>query len=63
MIMKIVEIGNDRKAIAHSMNDIGQAISVFDQVLLVIVLLIMIFVFGKLFSWLNIHDHEMLPMN
>jgi hypothetical protein len=46
MIMKIVEIGTDRKAIASSMNDIGQAIAVFDQVLVVIAFLIMIFVFG-----------------
>lgn len=47
MIMKVVEIGTDRKAIASSMNDIGQAIGVFDQVLSLIAFLIMIFVFGK----------------
>jgi hypothetical protein len=47
MIMKVVEIGTDRKAIASSMNDIGQAIGVFDQVLALIAFLIMIFVFGK----------------
>ena len=47
MIMKVVEISTDRKAIASSMNDIGQAIGVFDQVLVLIAFLIMIFVFGK----------------
>jgi hypothetical protein len=47
MIMKVVEIGTDRKAIASSMNDIGQAIAVFDQVLALIAFLIMIFVFGE----------------
>jgi hypothetical protein len=47
MIMKVVEIGIDRKSIASSMNDIGQAIAVFDQVLATIAFLIMIFVFGK----------------
>lgn len=47
MIMKVVEIGADRKAIASSMNDIGQAILVFDQVLVLIAFLIMIFVLGE----------------
>jgi hypothetical protein len=47
IIMKVAEIGTDRKAIASSMNDIGQAIGVFDQVLALISFLIMIFVFGK----------------
>ena len=48
MIMKVVEIGTDRKAIASSMNDIGQAIAVFDQVLFLIAFIIAIFVYGKL---------------
>jgi hypothetical protein len=47
IIMKVVEIGTDRKAIASSMNDIGQAIGVFDQVLALFAFLIMVFVFGK----------------
>jgi hypothetical protein len=47
MIMKVVEIGRDRKAIAKSMNDIGQAIAVFDQVLVIVALILIIFVFGK----------------
>lgn len=47
MIMKVVEIGTDRKAIASSMNDIGQAIGNFDQILALIAFLIMIFVFGE----------------
>ncbi len=49
MIMKVVEIGTDRKAIASSMNDIGQAIAVFDQVLFLIAFIIAIFVYGKYF--------------
>lgn len=48
MVMKVIEISADRKAIASSMNDIGQAIAVFDQVLVLISLLIIVFVFGKL---------------
>lgn len=45
MIMKIVEIGRDRKSIASSMKDIGQAIRVLDQVLVTIALVIIVFVF------------------
>lgn len=48
MIRKVVEIGKERKAITHSMKDIGQALTVFDNILLFIVLLIVIFVFRKL---------------
>lgn len=47
MIRKVVEIGKERKAIAKSMQDIGQALSVFDGILLFVVLLIVIFVFRK----------------
>jgi hypothetical protein len=47
MIMKVIEIGTDRRAIASSMNDIGQAIGAFDQVLELITFLIITFVFGK----------------
>lgn len=47
MIRKVVDIGKERKAIASSMKDIGQALGVFDQILIFIVLLIVIFVFCK----------------
>lgn len=47
MIRKVVEIGKERKAIANSMKDISQALAVFDQILMFIVLLIVIFVFCK----------------
>ncbi len=49
MIMKVVEIGRDRKAIAASMRDVGQAIGVLDQVLIAVLFVITIFVFGMLF--------------
>ncbi|KAG4034176.1 hypothetical protein MFRU_003g01490 [Monilinia fructicola] len=45
MIMKVVDIGRDRKSIANSMRDVGQAIGVLDQVLLIIVLIIVIFAY------------------
>ena len=48
MIRKVVEIGKERKAITHSMKDIGQALTVFDNILLFVVLLIVVFVFRKL---------------
>lgn len=47
MVRKVVEIGKERKAIANSMKDISQALAVFDQVLLFIVLLLVVFVFRK----------------
>lgn len=47
MIMKVVDIGRDRKSIANSMRDVGQAIGVLDQVLLVIVLILVIFAYSK----------------
>ncbi|KAI0182144.1 Mechanosensitive ion channel-domain-containing protein [Hypoxylon sp. FL1284] len=50
MVRKIVEIGKERKAIGNSMKDIGQALAVFDQVLLFIVLLIVIFIFLAFFQ-------------
>lgn len=46
MIMKIVEIGRDRKAISASMRDVGQAIGVLDQVLVAILFIIVVFIFG-----------------
>ncbi|KAI1381090.1 Mechanosensitive ion channel-domain-containing protein [Hypoxylon crocopeplum] len=50
MIRKIVGIGKERKAIGNSMKDISQALAVFDQVLLFIVLLIVIFIFLAFFQ-------------
>jgi hypothetical protein len=47
MIMKIVEIGRDRKAISASMRDVGQAIGVLDQILVAVLFVIVIFIFGE----------------
>jgi hypothetical protein len=47
MVRKIVEMGKERKAINEGMKDIGQAIGVFDNILLFIVLLIVIFIFRE----------------
>ena len=47
MIMKIVDIGRDRKSISHSMRDVGQAIGVLDQILLTVLSVIIIFIFGE----------------
>lgn len=47
MVRKVVEMGKERKAIANSIKDIGQALGVFDQILQVLVLLIVIFVFCR----------------
>jgi hypothetical protein len=40
MIIKVVEISRDRKAISASMRDVGQAIGVFDQILVVVLLIV-----------------------
>ena len=47
MILKVVEIGRDRKSIAASMHDVGQAIGVLDNILCVVLLVIVVFIFGK----------------
>ncbi len=47
MIMKVVDIGRDRKAINASMRDVGQAIGVLDTVLCSVLLIVVIFVFGR----------------
>lgn len=47
MVRKVTEMGKERKAIAEGMKDIGQALQVFDKILLFAVLLIVIFVFRK----------------
>lgn len=46
MIMKVVEIGRDRKSISSSMRDVGQAIGVLDQILVAVLLVIIVFIFG-----------------
>lgn len=50
MIRKVVDIGKERKAIANSMKDISQALTVFDKVLLFIVTLIVVFIFLAFFQ-------------
>ncbi|KAB5585423.1 mechanosensitive ion channel [Coniochaeta sp. 2T2.1] len=50
MVRKVVDIGKERKAIANSMKDISQALGVFDQILMFVVLLIVIFVFLACFQ-------------
>ncbi|KAI0397179.1 serine/threonine protein kinase [Xylariaceae sp. FL0594] len=50
MVRKVVDIAKERKAIGNSMQDIGQALGVFDKILLFIVLLIVIFVFLAFFQ-------------
>ncbi|KAL3424169.1 mechanosensitive ion channel [Phlyctema vagabunda] len=45
MIMKVVEVGRDRKSIAKSMRDVGQAIGVLDQILVTILFVIVVFIF------------------
>ncbi|KAK1774807.1 Mechanosensitive ion channel-domain-containing protein [Copromyces sp. CBS 386.78] len=50
MIRKVVDIGKERKAIAHSMKDISQALTVFDKVLLFVVLIIVIIIFLVVFQ-------------
>ncbi|KAI0025859.1 serine/threonine protein kinase [Xylariomycetidae sp. FL0641] len=50
MIRKVVEVGKERKAIASSMKDISQALGVFDNVLLFVVLLIVVFIFLAFFQ-------------
>ncbi|KAI1353227.1 Mechanosensitive ion channel-domain-containing protein [Xylaria sp. FL0043] len=50
MIRKVIAVGKERKAITHSMQDIGQALGAFDKILLFIVLLLVIFVFLAFFQ-------------
>ncbi|KAH6676024.1 serine/threonine protein kinase [Plectosphaerella plurivora] len=45
MSRKIVEISKERKAITEGMKDIGQALRVFDKVLMFVVVLIVVFIF------------------
>jgi hypothetical protein len=47
MIRKVMEIGKERKAIAEGMKDIGQALKAFDEVLMFVVLLVVVFIFRK----------------
>ncbi|TQW00561.1 hypothetical protein V2A60_001636 [Cordyceps javanica] len=50
MIRKTVEMGQERKAIAEGMKDIGQALRVLDKVLLFIVLIIVVLIFLVFFN-------------
>ncbi|PHH74010.1 hypothetical protein CDD82_5161 [Ophiocordyceps australis] len=50
MVRKVVEVGTERKAIGEGMKDIGQALRVFDKVLLFVVFLIVIFIFLFFFN-------------
>lgn len=50
MIRKVVEIGKERKAIANSMKDISQALTVFDKILLFVVTIIVIIIFLAVFQ-------------
>lgn len=45
MVLKVVELGKERKAISEGMKDIGQALRAFDKVLLFVVLIVSIFIF------------------
>lgn len=45
MIVKVVSMSRERKAIANSMHDIGDAISVLDSVLVAVAFVIIIFIF------------------
>jgi hypothetical protein len=56
MIRKVVEIGKERKAIGHSMKDIGQALAVFDKVLLFVVLIVVIIIFRTFSSIYRLHS-------
>ncbi|OAA43742.1 Mechanosensitive ion channel family protein [Metarhizium rileyi] len=49
MVRKTVEMGTERKAIGEGMKDIGQALRVFDKVLMFVVLLITVFIFFVFF--------------
>ena len=46
MIMKVIEISKERKAITSSMRDVGQAIGVLDQIISGILMIIIIFIFS-----------------
>lgn len=50
MVMKVVELGKERKAISEGMKDIGQALQAFDKVLLFIVFIVSIFIFLWVFQ-------------
>lgn len=50
MVLKVVEMGQERKAISEGMKDIGQALRVFDKILLFFVFLLVILVFLLFFQ-------------
>jgi hypothetical protein len=53
MILKVVEIGRDRKSVSSSMRDVGQAIGVLDQVAITVLFVIIVFIFGMFPPSLN----------
>lgn len=55
MVRKVVDIGKERKAISEGMKDISQALTVFDNILLFVVLLIVIFIFLAFFQSSFVH--------
>lgn len=54
MILKVIEVGRERKAISASMRDVGQAIGVLDQILSAILLIIIILIFGTSLEQLQV---------
>ena len=50
MILTVCEFGKERHSIANSLHDVDQAINSLDSLLCVIIFVMVIFVFGKLFS-------------
>ena len=60
MVLKVVDIGKERKAIANSMKDIGQALGVFDEILLFVVCIIVIIIF-RMFFLLHVHNSSLRP--
>lgn len=50
MVRKVADMGKERKALANSMKDISEALAVFDNVLLAVVLVICIIIFLAVFQ-------------
>lgn len=53
MILTICEFGKERHSIASSLHDVDQAINVLDNLLCIVVFIVVVFVFGKLFQYYN----------
>lgn len=50
MVLKVVAIGSERKAISEGMKDIGQALRAFDKVLMFVVFIVSIIIFILFFN-------------